>query len=277
MRRLIGDLLDTGRIEAGTLSVTPEPSEVADLVERARTTFPSGGGGRHAVLVNLPAGLPAVMADRRRIVQVLNNLVANATRHAPELSPIRVAAAREQALVAVSVSDEGPGVAPERLQHLFRRRADAGQGATAGHGLGLALCKGLVEAHDGRIRAQSAGPGRGATFAFTVPVTGEPGAAAAHRAAVPPPAANRGWAAPRSRRGRRSADAALHPRCTVGGRLRPARDRRGREPRAHHPHGEAASSPARFGAARQRRHRADALTSRALRPAGHLHLRLPPR
>ena len=188
MRGLIGDLLDTGRIESGTLSVAPEPSEVAVLVEHARTTFVSGGG-RHAVLVDLPADLPPVMADRRRIAQVLNNLFANAARHAPESSPIRVAAAREEAHVAVSVSDEGPGIAPERLRLLFRRRAGAAAGATAGHGLGLAICKGLVEAHGGRIRAESAG--RGATFTFTVPVAGEPMAAAVSHAAGPPPAADR--------------------------------------------------------------------------------------
>ena len=104
----IGDLLDTGRIESGTLSVAPEPSEVATLVERARSTFVSGGG-RHGVLVDLPAGLPPVVADRRRIVQVLSNLFANAARHAPTSSPIRVAAAHEGTHVAVSVSDEGPG------------------------------------------------------------------------------------------------------------------------------------------------------------------------
>ena len=190
MRGLIGDLLDTGRIESGTLSVAPEPSEVAALVEQARSTFLSGGG-RHAVLVDLPAGLPSVMADRRRIAQVLNNLFANAARHAPESSPIRVAAAREKAYIAISVSDEGPGVAPERLPHLFRRHARDRQGATVGHGLGLAICKGLVEAHGGRIRAASAGPGRGATFTFTVPVAGEPVAAAPVHAAGPLPAADR--------------------------------------------------------------------------------------
>lgn len=190
MRGLIGDLLDTGRIESGTLSVAPEPSEVAALVERARSTFLSGGG-RHALLVDLPAGLPPVMADRRRIVQVLSNLLANAARHAPESSPIRVGAVREEAHVAVSVSDEGRGVAPERLPHLFRRHAGAGEGATAGHGLGLAISKGLVEAHGGRIRAESAGPGRGTTFTFTVPVAGEPGATAAGHGAGPPPSADR--------------------------------------------------------------------------------------
>ena len=183
MRGLIRDLLDAGRIDSGTLSVAAEPSEVAELVERARSTFLSGGA-RHAVLVDLPAGLAPVMADRRRIVQVLNNLFANAARHAPESTPIRVAAVREDERVAVSVSDEGSGVAPELLPHLFTKHVGGRQVATAGHGLGLAISKGLVEAHGGRIRAESAGAGRGATFTFTLPVAGEPGAA--DRAAVPP-------------------------------------------------------------------------------------------
>ena len=173
MRGLIGDLLDAGRIDAGALSVAPEPADVAELVERARETF-AGAGGRHAVLVDLPAGLPRAMADRRRIAQVLNNLFANAARHAPASSPIRVSAAREDAHVAVSVADEGRGIAPEQLPRLFDRHAGAG----AGHGLGLAICKGLVEAHGGRIRAGSAGPGRGATLTFTLPAAGEAGAAA---------------------------------------------------------------------------------------------------
>ena len=185
MRGLIRDLLDAGRIDSGTLSVAPEPSEAAALVERARTTFLSGGG-RHAVLVDLPAGLLPVMADRRRIVQVLNNLLSNAAGHAPESTPIRVAAVREDAHVAISVSDEGSGVAPEALPHLFSKHAGAGQGVTAGHGLGLAISKGLVEAHGGRIRAESPGAGRGATFTFTLPVASEAGAAVS--AAVSPAA-----------------------------------------------------------------------------------------
>ncbi len=185
MRGLIRDLLDAGRIDAGTLSVTPEPSDVSALVERARSTFLSGGG-RHAVLVDLPAGLSPVMADRRRIVQVLNNLLSNAARHAPEPTPIRVAAVREDAHVAVSISDEGSGVAPERLPHLFSKHAGAGQGATAGHGLGLAISKGLVEAHGGRIRAESPGAGRGMVVTFTIPVAGEAAAAAVGRPAVAP-------------------------------------------------------------------------------------------
>ena len=171
MRGLIGDLLDAGRIEAGTLSVAPEPSEVAALVDRARSTFLSAGG-RHTVLIDLPPDLPRVMADRPRIVQVLNNLLSNAARHSPHSAPIRVAAERDGAHVAVSVRDEGRGVAPERLPHLFRKyaHADGGGRAAAGMGLGLIICKGLVEAHGGRIRAESGGIGQGARFIFTVPV-----------------------------------------------------------------------------------------------------------
>ena len=175
MRGLIGDLLDAGRIEAGTLSVAPEPSEVAALVDRARSTFLSAGG-RHSVLIDLPPDLPRVMADRRRIVQVLSNLLSNAARHSPHSAPIRVSAERDGVHVAVAVRDEGRGVAPELLPHLFRKYAQAGGGsssssrAAAGMGLGLIICKGLVEAHGGRIRAESGGPGQGARFTFTVPV-----------------------------------------------------------------------------------------------------------
>ena len=175
MSGLIGDLLDAGRIAAGTLSVAPEPSDVGELVEQARTAFLSGNG-RHIVRIDLPPDLPRVMADRGRVVQVLSNLLANAARHSPESAPIRVAAVREGTHVAVSVSDEGRGVAPERLGRLFQKYSGAdGAERGVGGGLGLAICKGLVEAHGGRIRAESAGPGQGACFTFTIPAAGEAG------------------------------------------------------------------------------------------------------
>ena len=178
---LIADLLDAGRIDTGTLSVSPEPSEVAALVDRARTTFLSGGG-RHTVTIDLPPDLPRVMADRQRVEQVLNNLLANAARQAPESSPIRIAAERDGVHVAVSVADDGRGIAPERLAQLFRKYSGAAVGergaGTGGSGLGLAICKGLVEAHGGRIRAESGGVGLGARFTFTLPVAGEAGAGA---------------------------------------------------------------------------------------------------
>ena len=170
MDSLIGDLLDAGRIDTGTLSVAPEPSDVAALVDQARGTFISGGG-RHTVRIDLPPDLPRVMADRQRLVQVLNNLLANAARHAPDSAPIRIAAEREGLSVAVSVADEGRGIAPDQLGQLFRKYTTAGdRKGGLGSGLGLAICKGLVEAQGGRIRAESGGVGFGARFTFTIPV-----------------------------------------------------------------------------------------------------------
>ena len=199
MQGLIGNLLDAGRIEAGTLSIAPEPSEVAALVDLARNTF-LNGGARHAVAIDLPPELPWVMADRQRIAQVLNNLLTNAARNAPESSPIRVEAARDGAHVAVSVSDEGRGVAPQMLGLLFAKHAaftggDAAAGTEATE-LGLAICKGLVEAHGGRIRAESAGIGRGARFTFTLPVA-EGGDVRARPRPAAGPAPGEGPAKPR--------------------------------------------------------------------------------
>ena len=111
MSGLIADLLDAGRIDSGTLSVTPEPSEVGALVDQARNTFLSSGA-RHTVLINLAPDLPRIMADPRRIVQVLNNLLSNAARYAPESAPIRVSAVRDGVHVALSVSDEGRALRP---------------------------------------------------------------------------------------------------------------------------------------------------------------------
>ena len=176
MLDLIRDLMDAARIEAGTLSVVLEPSDAAVLVDRARNTFLSGGG-RSNIRIDLPADLPRVTADRRRIVQVLGNLLSNAARHSPEASAIRLSAAHEGVHVAFSVADDGVGISSERLPYLFRKftrleadeRGDGGLGA----GLGLAICRGIVEAHGGRIRAESDGPGLGARFTFTLPAVEE--------------------------------------------------------------------------------------------------------
>ena len=189
MGDLISDLLDAGRIDSGTLSVDPQAVAVAAMVDQARNTFLSGGG-RHTVEIDLPPDLPPVMADERRIVQVLNNLFSNAARHAPESSPIRVAANRDGVHVAIAVADEGRGVPPEQLPHLFRKHAGLSGGdreqGLAGAGLGLAICKGLVEAHGGRIWAESGGLGQGTQFTFTVPVAEEAGGGAGARKPVPP-------------------------------------------------------------------------------------------
>ena len=182
MRDLIGDLLDVARIETGELPVDPEPAEVPALVDRARSGFLSAGG-RNNLAIDLALDLPLVMADRRRIVQVIGNLLTNAARHSPESSAIRVSAARDGVHVRVSVVDEGRGIPTERLPTLFRKFSRGDDDDRGGDtGLGLAVCKGIVEAHGGRIWAENEGPGLGARFTFTIPVIEE---AAAQRPRPP--------------------------------------------------------------------------------------------
>ncbi len=172
MRGLINDLLDAALIETGALAVSPEPSDTALLVEEAGNAF-RAAGGRNGLEVDVPADLPRVMADRRRIVQALVNLLAYSARHSGESSAIHVSALEEGLHVAVSVAAQGRGIPAERLPHLFQRYArvdgDARGGDLDGSGLGLAICKGIVESHGGRITAESGGPGHGTRFTFTIP------------------------------------------------------------------------------------------------------------
>ena len=175
MRVLIADLLDVARIETGTLPVSPEPTDMAVLIGETTNSFRVGGRG-HNLQVDLPANLPWVMADRSRIVQVVGNLLANAARHSPESSTITVSAVPGDLHISVAVSDEGMGIPAESLPHLFRRFSRIGAEERRGDtGLGLSVCKGIVEAHGGRIWAESGGPGLGSRFTFTLPTAEEGG------------------------------------------------------------------------------------------------------
>ena len=173
MRRLIADLMDSAQIETGSLSLSTEPAELVALVDTARSMF-FAGGRQNPVQIDLPPDLPRVRADRHRIVQVLLNLLTNAARHSPDSAAIRVEARQEGVHVEVSVVDEGPGIPTEQLTHLFRKYVrTGGEDRGIGAGLGLAICKGLVEAHGGRIWADSAGEGAGTRFTFSIPVVEE--------------------------------------------------------------------------------------------------------
>ena len=181
MNALVADLLDVARIETGTLRVSPEPADSAALVDRARSSF-INTGERNNLAIDIEPGLPLVMADKRRIVQVLGNLLANAANNSPESSVIRVTAVEKDVHVAFSVSDEGRGIPAQSLPHLFHKFSKVqsdGQGGDTG--LGLAICKGIVEAHGGRIWAESDGPGLGARFTFTLPTVESDGSGPAGR------------------------------------------------------------------------------------------------
>ncbi len=126
--------------------------------------------GRHTIRIELPPDLPLVMADSRRIVQVLSNLLSNAARHSPESSVIRLSVLRKNVQVEISVTDDGRGIPADRMVVLFRKFSQVEPEDKGGDtGLGLAVCKGIVEAHGGLIWAESEGPGLGAWFTFALP------------------------------------------------------------------------------------------------------------
>lgn len=189
MGGLINDLLDVARIEAGALQVNLEQTTVKSLVEDARNTF-LAGSDRNGVFIELEPEPLLVVADRRRIVQVLSNLLSNAAQHSPRTSQIRVSAVKKGGDVAISVTDNGIGVPEDRLPHLFRRftglGTEEGAGDGVGLGCGLAICKGIVEAHGGGIKAESEGIGRGTRITLTLPIAEDAGPATAHDSAATP-------------------------------------------------------------------------------------------
>ncbi len=177
LRGLINNLLDITRIEAGALSVNSRPTEVKSLVDEAKTAF-LRRGARNDVEVNLDPDLPRVEVDERRIIQVMDNLLSNSSKYSPESSTVVVTASSDGFHVAISVTDEGKGITSEQLTRLFRKYSrgdEAGpDGKVVGEGLGLAICKGIVEAHGGRIWAESAGENQGTRVTFTIPLAVEP-------------------------------------------------------------------------------------------------------
>ena len=170
--RLIQDLLDVSRIEAGGFSVVSEPIApevlLADAFE-AMTPTAAAANIELTCCAN-DAHLPDVMADRERLQQVFSNLIGNAVKFTPAGGRIDVTASADGPFnVRFSVRDSGPGVSPENLPHIFDRFWQATHGERTGAGLGLAIARGIVEAHHGTIRAHSE-PGQGTEIVFELPV-----------------------------------------------------------------------------------------------------------
>jgi signal transduction histidine kinase/DNA-binding NarL/FixJ family response regulator len=175
MNGLIQDLLDVKRMEMGQLAIEPRPvgvqHVVAEALELLRTVAESRGQTlEHAVPDDLPRG----MADPGRIQQVISNLVGNALKFTPSNGRVVVSAEQLQNEIRVAVTDTGPGIAADQLPHVFGRYWQGTRADHRGIGLGLAIAKGIIDAHGGRIWVESP-PGEGATFYFTLP-TAEVGA-----------------------------------------------------------------------------------------------------
>lgn len=176
--RLLNDLLDLARSDAGRLSIRPQPTEVAPLVEDVvRTMRAQTEAGGQALGEQVEPGLPPINAEADRIRQILVNLLTNAHEYSPEGASIGVSARAVGAEVEIAVSDDGPGIPEDQLERIFERftRGDAGLTQhVGGTGLGLAISKSLAELHGGSISAEST-VGQGSTFRLRLPVAIAPG------------------------------------------------------------------------------------------------------
>ena len=173
MNDIINYLQDVTRIQAGTLPVDVEPLDVREVMEQAAVAFKVGETG-NAVEIDVPYGLPRMGADRQRVLQVLHNLFFNVSKLSPEESTIKVTAEHEGLYVTISVFSEGGVIPPRDLPHIFKVFSRLnGEGAareSEGMDLGFAICKGIVEAHGGRIWVEN-NPEAGIRATFTLPVT----------------------------------------------------------------------------------------------------------
>ncbi len=173
LEELINNLLDMSRIEAGMLRIQPQPIKLANLASRVVGKLRQRAAKEgHMLQLNVAPDLPLVHADAGRLEQVLRNLIENALKYSPEGGRIVLYATRDGDMVKVSVRDHGIGIAPEHAERIFDRfyRVDNSMTrGTSGTGIGLSICRGLIEAHGGRIWVESV-PGKGSTFHFTVPV-----------------------------------------------------------------------------------------------------------
>jgi signal transduction histidine kinase len=171
--RLLNDLLDLARSDAGRLAIRQRPTQLAPLVEEVvRTLRAQTDGSDQTLTEKIDPNLPLVEVEPDRIRQILVNLITNAHEYSPERASIQVSVRVADAAVEISVTDNGPGIPPAQMEHIFERfvRGDAGlTQRVGGTGLGLAISKSLVELHGGTIGVDSE-VGRGSTFTVRLPL-----------------------------------------------------------------------------------------------------------
>ena len=176
LSHLLGNLLELSRAQADRLLLNVEPVSLQRSARKTveklnRQSYPA-----HRLVIDLPGRLPRVRADELRLERILYNLLENGMKYSPEGTEIRVSARREDGHLIVSVSDQGEGISPRDQSKLFKPFHQIGQvvpGPLGGAGLGLLVCRRLVEAHGGRIWVESQ-PGNGSTFSFTLPIAKRP-------------------------------------------------------------------------------------------------------
>jgi two-component system sensor histidine kinase KdpD len=169
MSSLVNNILDMARLDAGVVELNKQWYPLEEIVGSVLTRFQKRLAGR-LITVKLPPGIPMIYVDAVMIEQVLINLLENVLRYTPEGSPVEIQAESSSVNVEISVADLGPGI-PKGSEHnlfekFYRVRHEAAQ---SGVGLGLAICKAIIEAHGGSIQAQNRSTG-GAVFTFTIPL-----------------------------------------------------------------------------------------------------------
>ena len=172
LARLVEDLMQVSRIDAGRVSIDPRALRLEDTLSELLDQFRTKWTGRE-IVVDLPRGeMPSVFADPHKVEEILINLIDNAVKYSASGSPVQVTIGAEAGEVRVSVRDRGDGIAPEEIPNLFQKFARISTPSTAeipGTGLGLYIVKGFVQAHGGRVWVDSV-LGEGSTFSFTLPV-----------------------------------------------------------------------------------------------------------
>ncbi|MBI2391544.1 MAG: HAMP domain-containing histidine kinase [Deltaproteobacteria bacterium] len=174
MSRLIEDLLAIARIEGGQLTIEREPHPVQAILDDALSTArPAADEKGIRMIADVPSSADGLTlsCDRERVLQVLENLIGNATKFAPRGGTIAVRVRRQDAEARIEVQDDGPGISRDALPYVFDRFYQAPGVRRGGAGLGLAIARGIVEAHGGRVGVDSA-LGAGTTIWFTVPLQG---------------------------------------------------------------------------------------------------------
>jgi len=175
LHRLVDNLLDLTRLTSGPVQLKRQPVAIDELTGAVLHRLHDALAGREVVL-DVAADLPLVSCDEVMIEQVLFNLVENAQKHTPAGTPIRISARAFPAVIEIAVADRGPGLPPGEEQRVFEKFHRAREEpAQSGFGLGLAICKTIVEAHGGEIGARNLAGG-GAEFRFSLPLDAEPSA-----------------------------------------------------------------------------------------------------
>jgi signal transduction histidine kinase len=173
LAHLTRDLLDLSRIRTGQLSLRPEPVDLVHLVETVAAPYRASLGETHRLRLELPEAPTPLVADGERLTQVLTNLLDNALKYSPDGGEVAVTLLAGEREVRLRVRDDGIGVPAEALERIFQpfqRAANAEASPMPGMGLGLFVCRSIVEGHGGRMWAESEGEGRGTTVVVVLPV-----------------------------------------------------------------------------------------------------------